>query len=309
MTARMVLAAGDVVGESLIWDDERNRLVWVDIVRRRIRALDPATGAHRLWATQGRPTSIGLAADGSAILGMERHICCWNWEGEPEPLVEVEPDAPANRLNEGVVGPDGAFWVGTMLNNIADDDSPMDISEATGRLYRYTAEGLLALVCDDFFGITNTLVFVAPNRLVTADTLANMLYAYRIEPGTGRLSDREVTLAGFPRGLPDGSCLDAEGFVWNARVAGGGCLLRFAPDGRIDRIVDLPCSWPTSCAFGGPGLATLFVTSARFTMTPDHVAAEPQEGGLFAVDVGVRGLPSNRFSARSAAPSHIVQGS
>ena len=301
MTARMVLAAGDVVGESLIWDDERHRLVWVDIVRRRIRALDPATGVHRLWATQGRPTSIGLAADGSAILGMERHICRWNWEGEPEPLVEVEPDAPANRLNEGVVGPDGAFWLGTMMNNIADDDSPMDITQPTGRLYRYSTEGELTRVCEDLFGIANTLVFPSPGQLVTADTLANALYGYTIEPETGWLSDRRVVVADFPRGLPDGSCLDAEGFVWNARVAGGGCLLRFAPDGRIDRVVELACSWPTSCAFGGPGLATLFVTSARFTMTAAHLDAAPQEGGLFAVDVGVRGLPVNRFAARSAA--------
>ena len=94
MTARMVLAAGDVVGESLIWDDERNRLVWVDIVRRRIRALDPATGVHRLWATQGRPTSIGLAADGSAILGMERHICRWNWRASPSRLSRSNPTLP-----------------------------------------------------------------------------------------------------------------------------------------------------------------------------------------------------------------------
>ena len=252
MSARMIFEAADMVGESSVWDDERGRLLWLDIIGRRIHALDPATGAHQLWNTQGRPTSIGLVADGGAILGMERHICRWGWEGEPEPLVEVEPDAPANRLNEGAVGPDGAFWLGTMMNNIADDDSAMQITQPTGRLYRYSAVGELTRVCDDFFGIANTLVFPSPGQLVTADTLANALYGYAIEAGTGRLSDRRLVAADFPRGLPDGSCLDAEGFVWNARVAGGGCLLRFAPDGRIDRVVELPCSWPTSCAFGGP---------------------------------------------------------
>jgi sugar lactone lactonase YvrE len=78
-------------------------------------------------------------------------------------------------------------------------------------------------------------------------------------------------------------------------VAGGGCVVRIAPDGRLDRVIDLPCTWPTSCAFGGVKLDTLFITSARFTMENDHLEANPQEGGLFAVVPGVRGLPTNRF--------------
>ena len=198
-----------------------------------------------------------------------------------------------------------------MLNNIADDDSPMDISEATGRLYRYTAEGLLARVCDDFFGITNTLVFVAPNIVRDGRHLANMLYAYRIEPGTGRLSDREVTLARFPARPTRWVVLDSEGFVRNVRVAGGGSCSASRPTVGSSRVVDLPCSWPTSCAFGGPGLATLFVTSARFTMTADHLAAEPQEGGLFAVDVGVAACPRTVSvrGARLRDPRIIAEGS
>ena len=86
-------------------------------------------------------------------------------------------------------------------------------------------------------------------------------------------------------------------------MAGGACLARYAPDGTLDRIVELPCSWPTSCTFGGPDLATLFVTSARFTMSPEHLAANPQEGGVFALDVGVAGKAAHRFGSRSAAGS------
>jgi sugar lactone lactonase YvrE len=268
----------------------------VDIVGRRIQALDPATGEHRLWPLMARPTSLALRAADGALVGTERHICRWDWHGEPEPLVEVEPDLPMNRLNEGAVGPDGAFWVGTMHQNIGDDDGPSEIPGPTGRLYRYALDGTLARVCDDRFGIANTLVWPAPDRLVTADTLANVLYEYRIGEA-GHLTDRRTLMEGFPRGLPDGSTLDAEGFVWTARVAGGGCLTRTAPDGRIDRVVDLPCSWPTSCAFGDPGLGTLYVTSARFTLSPEHLALNPQEGGLFALDVGVAGLPARRFGA------------
>lgn len=143
MAVRQVFAAQDMVGESLVRDDARGRLVWVDIIGRRVHAFDTATGDHWLWPLDGRPTSIGLRADGGAILGMERHICAWDWQGQPKPLVEAEPGLPANRLNEGAVGPDGAFWVGTMLNNINDDDSPCDIPFATGRIYRYDAYGAL----------------------------------------------------------------------------------------------------------------------------------------------------------------------
>jgi len=298
MQARMVLAARNVVGESLLWDATRKRLVWVDIIGRRIHALDPMTDDHSIWPLSGRPTSIGLCADGSALVGMERHICRWNWTGAPEPLIEVEPDHPANRLNEGVVGPDGAFWVGTMLNNIAGDDSPLDIPQSTGRLYRYDPDGRLTLLSEDRFGITNTLVFPSPDRLVTADTLTNTLYSYRIGPDH-RLRDRTILMSGFSRGLPDGSCLDAQGRIWTARVAGGSCLTCVNPAGEVVQVIDLPCSWPTSCAFGGADLKTLYVTSARFTQSPDHLAANPQEGGLFAIALGISGLPANLFGPRT----------
>lgn len=296
MDAKLVLAAEDMVGESIVWDRTRGRLVWVDIIGRRVQAFDPASGMRQIWPTARRPTSIGLRADRGAILGMERHICLWDWQSVPIPVVEVEPQLPANRLNEGVVGPDGAFWVGTMQNNINDDDSPRDISADTGSIYRYTAEGGLRQVSNDRFGITNTFAFPSRGELLTADTLANTIFSYQIGP-EGQLSGRRLVMSGFPRGLPDGSCLDAEGRLWTARVAGGSCLTRLSADGRVDKVVELPCSWPTSCTFGGPDLATLYVTSARFTLTADQLAANPQEGGLFALNPDVQGRAANLFGA------------
>lgn len=303
MKVRMILDAADVVGESVVWDDSRARLVWVDIVGRRIHRLDPVTGEHEIWCTPERVTSIGLRVDGGAVVGLERRIALWEWGGPFRTICEVEPDRPDNRLNEGVVGPDGAFWVGTMQNNIGPNDEPRDIRAAQGRLYRLTADGTLARVSDDCFGITNTLVWPTPDRLITADTLADTLYLYDIRDG--RLENRRTFQSGFGRGLPDGSCLDAEGFLWTARVAGGACLTRTDPQGRIVAVVDLPCSWPTSCTFGGPDLATLYVTSARFTMTPGHLARNPQEGGLFALEPGVRGRPAHRFGTKTEGTGSV----
>ena len=295
--AELILAAADTVGESLVWDDRRNLLAWVDIIGRRIHRLDPATGAHEVWPTPGRVTSIGPREDGGAIVGLERRVALWDWSGPFRTLCEVEADLPGNRLNEGVVGPDGAYWLGTMQNNIAEDDSPIEITASTGQLYRLTADGRLARLTDDRFGITNTFVWPAPDRLVTADSVLDTLFSYEIGPDG--LKNRRVFQAGFGRGVPDGSCMDAEGGIWTARVAGGACVTRTGPDGKVIEIVELPCTWPTSCVFGGEDLDTLYVTSARFTMDAQHLAVHPWEGGLFAMKPSIRGLSAHRFGMKS----------
>lgn len=293
--AALILPAADIVGESLVWDDRRRRLAWVDIIGRRVHLFDPATGEHAVHPMPFRPTSLTLTESGDALICSERHICRWDWAGAPVPVVEVEPDLPMNRLNEGAAGPDGALWLGSMHQNIKDDDSPADIPAATGRLWRYGPDGDLRLMADDRFGIANTLVWPRPDLLVAGDTLLNTLFAYPLR-GDGSLGPRAVWAAGIARGFPDGSCTDAAGRVWNARVAGGAAVACHAPDGTLEALHDLPCLWPTSCAFGGPDLTTLYVTSARFTMTAEHLAAHPQEGALFALPGIGQGRPAWRFS-------------
>lgn len=295
MTVDLILAAENIVGESIVWDANRKRLLWVDIVDKSIHALTPETGEHQTWSTPDFVTSVGLRKDGGAIVGLTREICLWDFDDRFLTLAAVESDRPGNRLNEGVVGPDGAFWVGTMQNNIAPDGSPMDMTEDAGRLYRCTPDGQVTPLSDDLFGLTNTLVWPESGGVITADTGKNEIYRYEYDEMTQRLTNRRTLISGFERGLPDGSTMDAEGYVWNCRVVGGGCLLRFDPDGNIDRVVDLPCSWPTSCTFGGEDLDTLYVTSARFTMEPEHLRQNPDEGGLFALRPGVKGNACYRF--------------
>jgi len=284
MQVRRLLTAGDIVGESAVWSEARQELLWVDIVGRRIQSFSVATGEHRVWQMPELVTSLGLACDGGAIVGFRRHIALWNFEDHFETLALVEPDLPDNRLNEGCVGPDGAYWVGTMQDNIAADGQPKPITRASGAIYRVTGEGRVQRLTSPNFGICNTMAWVLPDRFLCADTLANQLYAYQWD--SDGLHEGRV-FASHDRGLPDGSALDEEGCLWNARV-GGGCVVRFGPDGQVDATVDLPCSAPTSCAFGGEDRRTLFVTSARFGL-PEHRANEPDEGALFAIDAGVGG--------------------
>lgn len=290
---QQVLDAEDIVGESVVYDEARDALVWVDIGGRRIHRLFLADRRHEVMSAPDFPTSIGLRADGGAVVGLSDRVTLWDWDGEFRTLAVVEPDLPDNRLNEGRVGPDGAFWVGTMQNNLNPDGSPKDITLSSGAVYRVDPSGRVTQLTPREFGIVNTMAWTGDGRFLTADTLKNTIYAYDLRDGA--LSGKRVFAAPIERGAPDGSCLDAEGRLWNCRVAGGASVACFKPDGALERLVDLPCSWPTSCAFGGPGLETLYIASARFTMSAEHIAANPQEGALFALDVGAPGRPEHRF--------------
>jgi sugar lactone lactonase YvrE len=285
--------AADIVGESAVYDEWRDALVWVDIGGKPIHRLYLAERRHEVWPAPDFPTSIGLRADGGAVVGLSDRVALWDYGGEFRTLAIVEPDLPDNRLNEGRVGPDGAFWVGTMQNNLEPDGAPKAMTRDSGAIYRIDESGRVSQLTPREFGITNTMAWADDGRFLTADTTRNAIYAYDLRAGFP--TNKPVFATPLDRGAPDGSCLGEDGFLWNCRVAGGACLAHFRPDGGLDRLVELPCTWPTSCAFGGPGLATLYVTSARFTMTAEHIAAHPEEGALFAVDVSGRGRPEHRF--------------
>lgn len=291
----LVIAAADVVGESIVFDERRNALIWVDIAGRRIHRLWLMDSRHEVWQTPEFPTSIGLCANGEAIVGLTRRVALWEFGGEFRTLAVPEPDRPDHRLNEGRVAPDGSFWVATMQNNLKEDGSPKQIEGARGTIYRIDSGGAVTRLTADLFGIPNTMAWTTDGGFLIADTVANATYHYDVSDDWRSLSGRLAFGEPFPRGLPDGSCLDAEGFLWTARVAGGACVTRTAPDGSLDRVVDLPCTWPTSCTFGGQGYETLFITSARFTMSAEHLAANPQEGSVFALKPGVAGRLEPRF--------------
>ncbi len=294
MNAELKLPAMDIVGESAVWSVDEGALYWVDIGGVRLHKLDPETGRHKTFVPPDRPTSIGLCRGGGAIVGLLKTVVLWDGGNGFSELARVEPDMPDNRLNEGRVAPDGSFWVGTMQNNLTELGEPKDIRRSSGAIYRIQNDGNVSSLTEPQFGIANTMIWTDDNRFICADTLANQLFVYDLHT-SGTLLNRRDFGVPFSRGLPDGSCLDSEGYIWNCRVVGGGCLVRWAPDGTVDRVVDLPCSWPTSCTFGGRDLDTLFVTSARFTMGSDHLEAHPQEGGLFALRPGVRGRPEPLF--------------
>ena len=183
-----------------------------------------------------------------------------------------------------------------MQANLNPDGSEKKMTADTGRIYRIDPDGTCTVADPDHaYGISNTMAWRDDGTFLFADTLADTIYSYDYDAASGAIANRSVYAALPGRGYPDGSTLDAEGYLWNARF-GGSCLIRFAPDGSIDRVVDLPITNPTSCTFGGDDLRTLFVTSARFTLSDQALADNPREGALLALDVGVAGLPEPLFA-------------
>lgn len=288
----VLFRAENGVGESLRWIAEDGALLWTDITGKIIQRLELNSGRRQQWKTPGFPAAIVPTRNGQAVVAVDNWVARFDFGDRFETFVTPEPDLPDNQLNEAAVDPNGRLWVGTMQNNIHPDGSPKPISGQKGSLYVIEPSGECRRACDEKFGITNTLAWRG-RALITADTVAEKLYVYDYDPESGRIDNRQVFSA--EPGYPDGSCLDEDGYLWNARF-GGGRLVRFDPTGRVDRIVELPVRNPTSCCFGGDRLQTLFVTSARFGLAPEHIAANPDEGSLLALDVGCRGAETHRFA-------------
>ena len=209
--------------------------------------------------------------------------------GGLERFVAPEVDLPGNRSNDGKCDRQGRFWYGTMQNNFAPDMSERAISENSGWLYRIDPNGSVKRM-DGPFGISNTFAWSPDNRTMYFGDTFDCIYAYDFEPENGEISNRRTFAKVEGMGFGDGSTIDAEGYLWHARWDGS-CVIRFAADGALDRVVEMPCRRVTSCAFGGDDLGTLYVTTVRYGL-----GEQPLAGGIFAVDAGVKGLPEGQFA-------------
>ena len=277
------------LGEGVCWEPRRRRVYWVDILNSRLEWLHPGTGQSGGWTLSVRPSALAPRADGALLMATDMGLVDFQpGSGAVEHILELEPDRPGNRSNDGGVDRQGRFWVGTMAENGQD---------RTGALYRVDLDFTVTRLVDKL-GIPNT-VQVSPDgrTLYLADSADKVIWAYDLEPATGALGYRHVFVDTKGQdATPDGSAVDVEGCLWTAHW-GGSRLVRYRPDGGVDREMPLPVSQPTKCAFGGPDLATLYITTARDGLSDSQLAAEPLAGSLLRLDPGVRGLPQPLFGA------------
>jgi len=278
------------LGESPIWSVREQKLYWVDSRGPAVFRFDPETQRTEKRLLPSIVGSIGLRSQGAGklIVALQDGIHCFDFESRVLQLViDPEADDMDNRFNDGRCDRRGRFWSGTMNDKRRDP---------TGSLYRFDPDGNATKMRGDII-VPNSICWSPDDRIMYfADTYRMRIMAFGYDANSGTILDEWLfaETSGRP-GRPDGSTVDADGFLWNAEYAGGR-LVRYAPDGRIDRVIDLPVSQPTSCAFGGPDLSTLYVTSARQRLTEADLTMQPFAGGLLAIDVGIRGLPEPEFA-------------
>lgn len=285
----------DLLGECPLWDQQSSRLHWVDSMAGLVHRLDPITGRHQTFHVPAPLGSLGLTGDGRAILALRDSLALFDFDaGSLMPLAGLSL-GPDLRLNDGEVDPQGRFVTGTLQLG----DAPVRIE--TG-LYRLEADGSIQCLDHDI-DVANGPCFSPDGRtLYLADSRRRCIWAYAYHEHDAP-TDRRLFLDTRPfDSAPDGATVDADGFLWSALVLAG-AVARFAPDGRLDRLIRLPVTHPTSVAFGGPGLETLYVTS--ISRSPRLACSMPDAGGLLAIDgLGVRGLPT----FKAAVPSGVSPG-
>ena len=290
-TATLVLPARAQLGECPLWSVAEARLYWEDIDGRAVHRFDPETGVNVSRALPGRPGSMALTpTPGRLLVAMEGGLGFLEFDdGTWTDWIQLEPADRANRMNDGRTDPAGRFWVGTMFD-------PAGAERSSGSLYRVEPDGTASVMRTEV-GVPNGLAFSPDGRtMYWADTHQDTVWAYDYDVETGEATNERVFLdfTSLP-GRPDGACVDAEGGYWIACVYGS-AVLRVMPDGTVDRRIAIPSLKPTMPAFGGPALSTLFITSIGGGGSHAVDDQDREAGGLFAVEVDVRGRQDPVFS-------------
>ena len=293
-TPECVAPVANLCGEGAVWHPQEQALYWTDINGFLIHRWHSPSGQVKTWTFSEPVTALTLTArDEILLVALASRVILWQPSlNKHDNTVFRLPDYPEARCNDARVDPAGVLWIATMQNNVASDGMPLPIDKRLGCLLALTADGVSHTWRTDL-RIGNTIAWSPDSRFMyTADTLADEIHRYEWKSDSS-LTNETLWFKGTGHGLPDGSAMDSEGFLWNCRH-GGGCILRLAPSGDVDRVVAMPVRNPTTCTFGGADDTTLYVTSARLD-DPDH----PLAGGLFSIETNVRGLSSNRFRLKS----------
>jgi sugar lactone lactonase YvrE len=282
---RCVSAVVSTLGEGPVWSVEDGALYWIDVPAQAVYRWTADTDRTDTWAVPGVIGSLALSAAGGLIVSLRQGLHRLDLEqGTTTFLLDPEADRPGNRFNDATVDALGRFWVGSMRLDEQGNDGGLYLVRADG-----TWEQKLAGI-----GLSNGIGF-SPDRTVMyhTDSLRRTISAFDFDLAAATMTNRR-DFAIDTDCFPDGLTVDAEGYVWSAKWAGWR-IVRYAPDGRIDRVVDLPVQCPTSVAFGGPDLDQLYITSGRKGLSERSLQAGPLAGRLLVLDSpGVTGRPEPR---------------
>ena len=288
LKAEILIDAHALVGEGPIWDADANVLWWVDIMSSELYAYDPQTGENREWNVGQHVGTVVQRASGGLMLAVQDGFAAFDpASGALEMLAEPEAHLPGNRFNDGKCDPAGRFWAGSMAYEDQSDQ---------GSVYRMDTDHSVDRMIGDI-GISNGIIWSLDARtMYYTDSLDFAIRAYDYDAATGGISNERVIID-IPKamGFADGFTIDEEGMLWVAHY-GAGRVRRWNPDtATVLAEIDLPAAGVTACAFGGPGLDQLFITSASLRLSDAEKAQQPHAGGLFVAEVGVRGLAADKY--------------
>ncbi|MCX4998452.1 SMP-30/gluconolactonase/LRE family protein [Streptomyces longwoodensis] len=280
----VAVRASATLGEGPTWDPAAGRLLWLDILGSRVHTFDPATGRRGVRVTDQHVGAVKPRAGGGLVLNLRDGVGLIDPDGTFRWL-HHEP-VPGRRANDAAVAPDGSLWAGTMRY----DEAP-----GGGSLSRFTGDGSVRTVLDDV-AVSNGTGWSPDGRLmyyIDSPTRRVDVFTYDADAeGGGRVSGRRP-LAEIEKGagFPDGLTVDAEGCVWVA-LWDGGAVRRYTPAGELDQVIELPTPRVTACAFGGPDLTDLYVTTARVGLADPH----PLAGSLLVVPGAGKGQVPTAFA-------------
>lgn len=288
LPAELALQREDILGECPLWDDRGQALWWVDIRGPKLYRWAGA-GEPQSWTFDQPVGSFCFAKDGTLLLAMKDAVRRFDpATGTLTEFARPKSEPETNRFNDGRCDRAGRFWVGTM------SDGPR---EPVGSLYRVDPSGKCARQFGDVV-VPNSLAWSPDNKtMYYADTHRHTIWSFEFDLASGKLGRKRMFADLSPhKGRPDGSAIDSTGCVWNAEY-GSGQVLRYTPAGLVDLVITVPVMTTTCCAFGGPDLKTLYITTARQRLTPEDLAKQPLAGSVFAFRTEVAGLPEARFGA------------
>jgi sugar lactone lactonase YvrE len=279
-----LLPSSNVLGEGPRWNSDEQTLYWTDIRANALFRFHPESGKQEHWALDLSVNCFAFRETGGLVLATPKGFAFGDWQKKQvEVFANPLPNNPQVRFNDGAVDSKGRFWVGSL---------GMDGANA---LYRLGPDHYVR-VMDAGFRLPNGIGWSPDDRtMYFTDSRACVIYAYDFDTSQGTIANRRVW-ARIPEenGLPDGLCVDREGFVWSARW-GGWKIVRYDPAGRVYCEFKTPIQYPTSCVFGHSNLDWLYVTSARASYSEDQIKNYPMAGDLFCLQTETQGLMGNLF--------------
>ncbi len=288
---RLVVDCCNFLGEGPTWDERRGMLWWVDTKGQRVHWLKPESGETGSRDMGNDVGSLGLCESGRLVVALRHKVVWFDPDDDVvEPFIDLSWLLPEERLNDGKIGPDGAFWVGTM------HETEIELMQPIGSLYRIDPNGEVAKVVSDL-KVSNGLAWSPDGRLMYhSDSCAPWLDLWDFDPDSGQATNRRrIATPTEEVGRPDGAAMDAEGRYWSAGVSASRLNI-WNSAGQLLESVPVPgCPKPTMPCFGGKDLKDVFITGHRNQMTPEVLQSFPHAGSLFAVRSRVPGLLSNRF--------------